>query len=235
MTSPVGGLQHTIRDGDDDGRDRGVATAGADGIGATSFSPLFSIPYRVAPTMALALLSVVTAGCFNPNHIGRPVEGENHVPIVDILPTPTLTPIAAAVSLDGVDACAPTEFNFISLDDSDGDILTVRWDLVFGGFGGEVRRELKSSPPLAPLDDGSYAANDSTDLSLDAAGLRRRLGADLDAQVGAGDDVFQLLELRVSDGGFVADSNGDPIAPPGARLVYRTWNVKLEPCVGGPI
>ena len=136
--------------------------------------------------MALALLSVVTAGCFNPNHIGRPVEGENHVPIVDILPTPTLTPIAAAVSLDGVDACAPTEFNFISLDDSDGDILTVRWDLVFGGFGGEVRRELKSSPPLAPLDDGSYAANDSTDLSLDAAGLRRRLGADLDAQVRSG-------------------------------------------------
>ncbi|HEY1097310.1 MAG TPA: hypothetical protein VGF99_00220 [Myxococcota bacterium] len=178
--------------------------------------------------LALALLCQGVSACFNPYHVGVPVDVENHVPLVDVVPTATLRPIPAAVTIDGgAQACAPTEFNFVDLFDADGDELTVLWTIVFARSN-ELRRVLKESPAIVPLDDGSYAVNDSTDLTLDAAVLERALGADLALQAEAGPDVFQLIELRVSDNGF--SGGNDPVPVGGGAMFYKSWNVKLEPC-----
>jgi hypothetical protein len=173
------------------------------------------------------LMVVMSAACFNPNHIGQAVPKENHVPVVEVFPAPSFAPLQADVALDAATAgCAPLSFNIVRLEDADGDPLTIRFDMVLNR-GAEARPNLKESAPLQPLDDGSYPLTANTELTLDAAQLNLKLG-DLRAQ--AESDDTQLVELRVSDSGFVPGNSNEPVAADDGGLFFFAWTIKLTPC-----
>jgi len=208
--------------------DTAVASAQADMDVVVGFSAFISGVCGRGPVLASALLCVVAAGCFNPNLIGHPLPRDNHVPVVEVLPTPTLTPLDAVVELDQ-QGCAPLQFEISRLEDSDGDTLTVRYDIVVDRDGTEVRQLLKETPPIEVGDDGTYALPNNTGLDLDRSRLQR-LG-DLRPQATADAQVFQLIELRVSDNGF-NDNNDVPVPGAGGGMFFISWNVKLSPCIG---
>ncbi len=211
--------------------DNAVASAGASVGTAAAISFFFSGTCGPFPSLALVLLCVGSTGCFNPNLIGHPLPRDNHVPVVEVLPVPTLTPLDAVVELDQT-GCAPLQFELTKLEDLDGDALTVRYDIVVNRDGIELRQRLKETPPIEVGDDGTYALPNGTSLDLDRT-LLQRLG-DLRTQATADAEVFQLIELRVSDNGF-NDSDDVPVAGPGGGMFFISWNVKLSPCIGaGP-
>jgi hypothetical protein len=173
--------------------------------------------------MAPALLSTLAglAGCFNATHIGEPVPKENHVPVVEAFPPPTFEPLVAAVG----GACAPLELQLVTLDDADGDTLTVRFDVVVERNERASRVLLRESPPITPLDDDTYPLTDLTSLVLGQDVLGAKLG-DLEAQKGR----TQLVELRVSDAGFASDENGDPVPDGDGSVVFLSWLIALQDC-----
>jgi hypothetical protein len=178
---------------------------------------------RAQPAMASLLLGGVVGlvGCFNPTHIGEPVPKENHVPVVAAFPPPTFEPLAAQVGA----ACAPLELQLVALDDADGDTLTVRFDIVVERNERASRVLLRESPPIPPRDDDTYPLTDLTSLVLGPDVLGAKLG-DLEAQKGR----TQLVELRVSDAGFAADENGDPVPDGEGSIVFLSWLVALQDC-----
>jgi hypothetical protein len=186
-----------------------------------------STPCRrsAAPTLALAssllCLAMDLCSCFNPVHYGEAVPRENHVPVVDALPPPSFQPLPAQVG----PSCAPLEFQLRAVDDADGDVLTVRFDIVLERNERPSRVLLRESPPIRPLEDDSYPLTDLTSLVLEEDVLSARLG-DLDAQKGR----TQLLELRVSDAGFAADENGDPVPDGDGGVAYFSWQIALQDC-----
>jgi hypothetical protein len=208
--------------------DTAVATAAS----ATWLSDLISFGFSMVcgrgPLLAPAVLMVVvSAACFNPNHIGQAVPKENHVPVVEVFPAPSFAPLQADVALDAATSgCAPLSFNIVRLEDADGDPLTIRFDMVLNR-GAEVRQNLKLSAPLQPLDDGSYPLTANTELTLDAAQLN--VLGDLRAQAES-EDHTQLVELRVSDSGFVPGNSNEPIAADDGGLFFFAWAIKLTPC-----
>ncbi len=179
--------------------------------------------WRWSPrTLALALLwlSSPLPACFNPTHIGEAVPKENHVPVVEALPPPTFEPLPAQVG-----GCVPLEVQISALDDADGDDLTVRFDIVVERNERASRVLLRESPPIAPLDDGTYPLTGLTSLVLGQDVLGAKLG-DLDAQKGR----TQLVELRVSDAGFASDENGDPVPEGDGGVVFLSWQIALQDC-----
>lgn len=213
--------------------DMAVASAGADDGDAITISCFYSGICTLRSTLASALLCVVATGCFNPNLIGHPLPEDNHVPVVEVLPTPTLNPLDAVVEIDQ-QGCAPLEFEITKLEDADGDTLTVRYDIVVQrpGSAAEFRQRLKSTPPITVSDDGTYPLPNNTGLELNFNTLNTPLGSNLDDQIVADAEVFQLIELRVSDNGFVDDDLGPPRAPAGDGMFFISWNVKVSPCIG---
>lgn len=179
--------------------------------------------------MALALLMCLTAACFNPTYIGHPVPRENHVPVVEAFPPPSFEPLQADVG----GTCAPLTLSITQLEDADGDILTVRFDAFVNRTGRGVRVPLRESPPLSALETGDYPLTALTTLALDEELLSAKLG-DLERQMDPRNDLTQLIELRVSDTGFVADENGDPVADGDGGLVFLSWMVRLTECGGQP-
>ncbi len=175
--------------------------------------------------MALALLCLWTSACLNLNYVDKPIPRENHVPVVEVFPPPSFEPLQALVG----DACSPRTFTIDPLQDADEDILTVRWDILLKRDERPARVLLRESPPIPPLDSGEYPLTALTTLSLDRALLGARLG-DLDQQMDPLNNRTQLIELRVSDTGFVADENGDPVADGDGGVVFHSWMVKLTPC-----
>jgi hypothetical protein len=178
---------------------------------------------RVTASLALALLfsSAALPACFNPTHIGEAVPKENHVPVVEAFPPPTFEPLPAQVGGD----CVPLELQIQALDDADGDTLTVRFDVVVERNERASRVLLRESPPIKPLDDGTYPLTDLTSLVLGADVLGAKLG-DLEAQKGR----TQLVELRVSDAGFASDENGDPVPEGDGGVVFLSWQIALQDC-----
>ncbi len=207
--------------------DTAVATAAS----ATWLSDLFSFGFsmiceRGLPLASAVLMVVVSAACFNPNHIGQAVPKENHVPVVEVFPAPSFGPLQADAALDAATAgCAPLTFNIVQLEDADGDPLRIRFDMVVNR-GGELRVPLKQSAPLEPLDDGTYPLTASTELTLDRAQLN--VLGDLDEQTKP--DAFQLIELRVSDSGFEAGDGGGLVPQDDGGMFFFTWAIKLTPC-----
>lgn len=182
---------------------------------------------RGLPLASAVLMVVVSAACFNPNHIGQPVPKENHVPVVEAFPAPSFAPLQADVALDAATAgCAPLSFNIVRLEDADGDPLTIRFDIVRNRGGREVGQNLKLSAPLLPLDDGTYPLTASSELTLDAAQLN--VLGDLDEQTSP--DAYQLIELRVSDSGFESDGSGGFIPSDDGGMFFFAWAIKLTPC-----
>ncbi len=184
----------------------------------------FSGPSRRAYALAPSLLwlGLSLAGCLNPVHIGEAVPEENHVPVVEAFPPPTFAPLPAQVGDGG---CAPLELRLLTLDDADGDTLTVRFDIVVERNQRASRVLLRELPPIAIRDDGTYPLTDLTSLSLDQDLLGAKLG-DLEAQKGR----TQLVELRVSDAGFASDENGDPVPEGDGGVVFFSWLVALQDC-----
>jgi hypothetical protein len=163
--------------------------------------------------------------CFNPIYLGKTEPRENHVPIVEAFPPPSFEPLRAFVGR----GCAPLTIPITALDDADGDILTVRFDALVSRNGRAVRVELRESPPISPSDDGEYPLTALTTLVLDEDLLAARLG-DLERQMDPRNNLTQLIELRVSDTGFVANENGDPVADGDGALVFLSWMIRLTAC-----
>lgn len=205
-----------------------VAAAAADTVASTIYVSFFSGTCGSGSLLASALLCVVSTGCFNPNLIGHPLPLDNHVPVVEVLPRPTLTPLDAVV--DGAQVgCAPLQLEIITLKDSDGDTLTVNYDIIVNREGTEIRQNLKTTPPILASDDGTYPLPNNTGLDLNRNTLAQV--GDLRQQTEADAEIFQLIELRVSDNGFDR-IDGVPIPRDGGGLFTTTWNVKLSPCIG---
>jgi hypothetical protein len=175
--------------------------------------------------LAPALLCLLASACFNPVYLGKTEPRENHVPIVEAFPPPSFEPLQADVG----EGCAPLTIPITTLDDADGDILTVRFDALVSRNGRAARVELRESPPISPSDDGEYPLTALTTLVLDEDLLAARLG-DLERQMDPRNNLTQLIELRVSDTGFVTDENGDPVADGDGGLVFLSWMIRLTAC-----
>jgi hypothetical protein len=184
-------------------------------------------PPRPARALALSLLwwAMTATACFNPVYIGKVEPRENHVPIVEAFPPPTFEPLQADVG----DGCAPLSIPITTLDDADGDELTVRFDALVSRNGRAARVELRESPPIGPSTEGSYPLTALTTLTLDEELLAARLG-DLERQMDPRNNLTQLIELRVSDAGFVTDDNGDPVADADGGIVFLSWMIRLTAC-----
>ena len=180
--------------------------------------------------VAPALLMLVVSGCFNPPCIGQVRPRENHVPVVQVQPDPSFEPIRADVG----DECAATALSIIDWSDADGDTLTVRFDMLLQRRvgSGPSRIELREFQPIPALPDGSYPLG-TTPLVIDSNLVDSKLG-------GVPDDLdladTQLIELRVSDSGFVNDENGDPVVGEGGGLFFSNWLIRLAdvPCSAVP-
>lgn len=192
--------------------------------GAANLS-LKSRCFGVSRALASALLSLWSMACFNPIYLGKTEPRENHVPIVEAFPPPSFEPLRAFVGR----GCAPLTIPITALDDADGDILTVRFDALVSRNGRAARVELRESPPISPSDDGEYPLTALTTLVLDEDLLAARLG-DLERQMDPRNNLTQLIELRVSDTGFVANENGDPVADGDGALVFLSWMIRLTAC-----
>jgi hypothetical protein len=177
-------------------------------------------PPRAVAAVALSLLGLMT-GCLNlsPGELEVVV---NHVPvIVSVFPEPSFEPVQVNVGAN----CRPETFRLDDLDDSDLDTLTVRWHLLFNREGTPVRERVAAEILPALINPTTELRYAPVTLSLDRAVFNRELG-----QSGIRDqsasNVFQLLEVRVSDAGF-ADVEDDVATAPGAGLAFRSWQMKL--------
>lgn len=169
--------------------------------------------------MALAVLSLLPmAACFNPTFIGEEVARDNHAPVVEVFPPPSNVPVPADL---GGDDCK-RELSIVAMDDADDDRLTVRFDILRTINDLQRRTLLQVSPPLAPL-DGAYPITSNTSLELS----EERLGG-LTIE-----DELQLIELRVSDNGFEADENGDPVVGEGGAVFFMSWVIRIGTCPTG--
>ncbi len=175
--------------------------------------------------LASALLCLGASACLNFDYVDEPIPRENHVPVVEVFPAPSFEPLQADVG----EPCLPRTLTINALQDADEDILTVRWDVLLKRDERPVRVLLRESPPIPPLDSGEYPLTELTTLTLDRTLLGARLG-DLDQQMDPLLKRTQLIELRVSDTGFVADENGDPVADGDGGVTFQSWMVKLTEC-----
>ena len=174
---------------------------------------------------------LLASGCFNPTCIGEVRPRENHVPVVEVQPDPSFEPIPVNVGAD----CAPTELTITDMNDADGDTLTVRFDMLLQRRvgSGPARIELFEAPPLDEQPDGTYAINAFTTLKIDRNLVDAKLGGVPDNPELAD---TQLVELRVSDSGFINDENGDPVTGDGGGLFFSNWLIRLadDDCSVGP-
>ncbi len=160
---------------------------------------------------------LLASGCLDPTCIGEVRPRENHVPVVEVTPEPTFEPVPAPVGL----CCRPTSLAIQTMSDADEDFLTVRYDIL-------IRRQLASEPQRINLfesqpitqTDGKYPTG-TTDLRLNPDLIFGQLGLlpEIDTQ---------LIELRVSDNGFVNDEKNVPIVPDGGGLFFASWLIRLS-------
>jgi hypothetical protein len=190
---------------------------------SSSNSSLFSIPWADRRVVAPALLMLAASGCFNPTCIGEVQPRENHVPVVEVQPDPSFEAIPVDLGAD----CFTTELRIDALNDDDGDTLTVRYDMLLQRRVGSppARVPLQLGPPIEPSSEGDYPLNAFTNLKIDAALIERAVGS-LPDDPNVADT--QLIELRVSDNGFVADAAGVPVVPEGGGLFFSNWLVRLS-------
>jgi hypothetical protein len=182
----------------------------------------------VAPAL-LCLVAAGTVGCLNPLFFTDVEVPVNHAPILTgLVPEPSVRRREINVAAN----CVPLDtFRAARLDDADFDVLTVRWTLFLdreGSVGGARERIVEEElVPLDPPVDG--IVYDLRPFVLDRTKVLAALGsAELAAQTGPGVEG-QLLELRISDGGF---KTGTDEPPDGAALLYHSWAIKLTDVAG---
>ena len=161
--------------------------------------------------------------CVNPLFFDNVQPATNHAPVVvNMQPQPSFGRIQVLVGPN----CAPDEtFRADRVDDADLDILTVRYSLLVPRGVTDSNRITVFESEMLPLDeavDGRFY--DFQPFQLDSSRLTILLGGDLTPQFDAASG--QLLELRISDGGFKTGTND---APEGAGLFFISWPIKLIP------
>ena len=145
----------------------------------------------------------------------------NHAPVVVAMQP---EPDVGRIEINLGDGCVPSEtFLAERVEDADLDVLTVRYSLLLprGAIGS--KRESVREQELVPFDepvDGRWY--DFQTFQLDGTRVNDLLGGDVSEQVNRPEG--QLLELRISDGGFQAGSDE---APEGAGTFYLSWPIKL--------
>jgi hypothetical protein len=167
-------------------------------------------------------MSLTIPACLN---VVPPATGEsavdNHAPSIEIFPPPGPVPFQipnGAGCLGSVERLGVT-----ALDDADGNTLTARFDIVFLIDGELVRDELRQSPPIPVLDNGTYAAGDVTSIPFNRNFFAQRI--DLNRQEG----LTQLVELRVTDGAFERNADGNVSVTAGSAEVFFSWPVTVVP------
>jgi hypothetical protein len=161
----------------------------------------------------------------------------DHAPVVtQMKPDPSVGKIPANLGAN----CAPAATFFAeSVDDADGDDLTVRWTLEFPeeGFGAgsfqtvsRVITEFTLQKLPVAVDNKNY---DFPPFELDQQTLvpQTMTTDELAKQVSNFSDVGQLLELFISDGGFEAGTND---ASKGFSVVSFSWAIQLQDTPCGP-
>ena len=179
--------------------------------------------------MAPALLGLVTAlgaltmGCIDPFLIDGVRPPTNHAPTGEaVSPELKVYPVAAPFG----EGCQPLVVRVAQLFDADLDPLTVRITLLLARDGApDGARELLFEDELVPVEnlEGEFVY-DLVPLELTEALLRSEVG-DLATQVAPGNTLTQLLQLRVSDGGFVP---GEDKPREGAALLFFSWLIDLD-------
>lgn len=178
-------------------------------------------PKRLLAPVLLTLL--VTMGCIDPFLIDGVRTPTNHAPVAEgVEPPPGFAPIPAQFGAD----CDTLDVRVGRLFDDDLDPLTVRYTLLFKRDGAaNGARELLFEDEVVPVENlEGELVYDLTPLELTEALLRSEVG-DLDDQVAPGNTLTQLLELRISDGGFVP---GDDKPREGAAMVFYSWLIDLD-------
>lgn len=181
---------------------------------------------RVAPPllMVAAALLAPTMGCIDPFLIDGVRAPTNHAPTGEaVSPRFQFEPNPAQFG----DGCQALVVNVANLFDADLDALTVRVTLLLKRDGGAVDgvRERLFEDELVPVENLEGAlVYDFVPLELTEALLRSEVG-DLDDQVAPNNTLTQLLEVRISDGGFVP---GQDKPRDGSGLLYFSWLIDLD-------
>lgn len=193
----------------------------------TSVSSVGSAGGRgVAPALLLLAMALVapTMGCINPFYIDGVRPPTNHAPTGEaISPALKFEPNLAQFG----EGCRPLVVHVINLFDADLDTLTVRVTLLLKRNGGAVDgvHERLFEDELVPVENQEgELVYDFVPLELTESLLRSEVG-DLDDQVAPGNTLTQLLELRISDGGFVP---GEDKPREGAALLGFSWLIDLD-------
>ncbi len=186
--------------------------------------------YRPRPRLAPALLALVVAlgastmGCINPFYLDGLRPPTNHAPTGQaISPAFKFEPNLAQFG----EGCRPLVVHVVDLFDADLDTLTARITLLLKRNGGSVDgvRERLFEDELVPVENQEgELVYDFIPLELTESLLRSEVG-DLDDQVAPGNTLTQLLELRISDGGFVP---GEDRPRDGAGLLSFSWLIDLD-------
>jgi len=185
---------------------------------------------RVAPALLLiaVALGVSTMGCINPFYVDEFRPLTNHAPTGEaVSPEFRFEPNLAQIG----DGCRALVVNVANLFDADLDALTVRITLLLKRDGGsdDGVRERLFEDELVPVENlEGELVYDFVPLELTEALLRSEVG-DLDDQVAPNNTLTQLLEVRISDGGF---EPGEDKPRDGSGLLYFSWLIDLDdlPC-----
>lgn len=176
-------------------------------------------------------LAAPLMGCIDPFLIDGVRPPTNHAPTGEAVSPPfKFEPVAAPFG----EGCQPLVVRVADLFDADLDPLTVRITLLLERNGAaNGARELLFEDELIPVENvEGQMVYDLLPLELTEQLLRSEVG-DLDDQVAPGNTLTQLLELRISDGGFVP---GDDKPRDGAALLFFSWLIDLDDsaCGVGP-
>lgn len=180
-------------------------------------------PLAPALLTLLLALSALTMGCIDPFLIDGVRPPTNHSPVAEgVEPPPGFAPIPAQFG----DGCDTLDVRVGRLFDADLDALTVRYTLLLKRDGAaNGARELLFEDEIVPVENlEGELVYDLLPLELTEALLRSEVG-DLDDQVAPGNTLTQLLELRISDGGFVP---GEDKPREGAALLFYSWLIDLD-------
>ena len=181
---------------------------------------------RAGTGVCVVALLLLCLGCLNPLIIDKVQTDVDHAPVVTHMsPQPSF----GRLDVNAGKNCAPlTTWRADRLDDADLDTLTVRWTLLLPSADNPDGRttslpDIQLDPQDPPVNDVVYAFAPFT---LDRTTVLRFMeSTQLSDQAANHSDVGQLLELRISDGGF---KSGTDDAPDGFVVFFQSWAIVLR-------
>jgi hypothetical protein len=168
------------------------------------------------------LVMCALTACLDPILINELQVEENHPPeLSEVTPEPGFAPLQVVVG----ENCLPETFA-AQLSDLDDDVLTIRFNLVVQRTGSDNgARERVREEELAPAEERGPEGQQYNFQPLDLSFATLVSILDVDGLRNETNKPGQLLELRVSDNGFLA---GQEVAGAGAGTAYFSWAIKLN-------